>query len=123
MQQGLTDELYQHVHQYYDHPDFTPRERMAAEFAEQFAIDHRGVDVETAVAEQLQPVAQVDVFEVAEVPLIEAADLAEKIKKQSEALAKKAGEEVREHPIAAAAVAAAAVGLLGYAITHTRKPN
>jgi len=52
-----------------------------------------------------------------------AADLSEKIKKQSEALAKKAGEEVREHPVATAAIAAAAVGLLGYAITHTRKPN
>ena len=46
MQQGLTDELYQHVHEYHDHPDFTPRERMAAEFAEQFAIDHRGVSDE-----------------------------------------------------------------------------
>ena len=46
MQQGLTDELYQHVHEYNDHPDFTPRERMAAEFAEQFAIDHRGVSDE-----------------------------------------------------------------------------
>ena len=46
MQQGLTDELYQHVHQYYDHPDFTPRERLAAEFAEQFAIDHLGVSDE-----------------------------------------------------------------------------
>jgi alkylhydroperoxidase family enzyme len=44
MQQGMTDELYQHVHQYHDHPDFTPRERMAAELAEQFAIDHRGID-------------------------------------------------------------------------------
>lgn len=44
MQQGLTDELYQHVHQYHDHPDFTPRERLAAEFAEQFAIDHRMID-------------------------------------------------------------------------------
>ena len=42
----MTDELYQHVHQYHDHPDFTPRERMAAEFAEQFAIDHRGVSDE-----------------------------------------------------------------------------
>jgi ElaB/YqjD/DUF883 family membrane-anchored ribosome-binding protein len=52
-----------------------------------------------------------------------AADLAEKIKKQSESLAKKAGEEVREHPIATAAVAAAAVGLLGHAITHGRKPD
>jgi alkylhydroperoxidase family enzyme len=44
MQQGLSDELYRHVHQYHDHPDFTPRERLAAEFAEQFAIDHRGID-------------------------------------------------------------------------------
>ena len=43
MQQGMTDELYQHVHEYLDHPDFTLRERMAAEFAEQFALDHRGV--------------------------------------------------------------------------------
>jgi alkylhydroperoxidase family enzyme len=41
MQQGMTDELYQHVHEYHDHPDFTARERMAAEFAEQFALDHR----------------------------------------------------------------------------------
>jgi hypothetical protein len=49
-----------------------------------------------------------------------ASELAEQIKKQSEALAKKAGEEVKEHPIATAALAAAAVGLLGYAVTHTR---
>jgi alkylhydroperoxidase family enzyme len=46
MQQGLTEELYQHVHRYHGHPDFTPRERLAAEFAEQFAIDHRGIDDE-----------------------------------------------------------------------------
>ena len=52
-----------------------------------------------------------------------ASDLAEKIKQRSEALAKKAGEEVREHPIATAALAAAAVGLLGFAITHTGKPT
>jgi alkylhydroperoxidase family enzyme len=44
MQQGLTDELYNHVHEYYKNPDFTPREKLAAEFAEQFAIDHRGID-------------------------------------------------------------------------------
>lgn len=50
-----------------------------------------------------------------------ASDLADKIKKRSEALAKKAGEEVKEHPIATAAFAAAAVGLLGYAITHAGK--
>jgi ElaB/YqjD/DUF883 family membrane-anchored ribosome-binding protein len=50
-----------------------------------------------------------------------ASDLAENIRKQSAALAKKAGEEVREHPVATAALAAAAVGLLGYAVTHTRR--
>ncbi len=50
-----------------------------------------------------------------------ASDLAENIRKQSAALAKKAGEEVREHPVATAALAAAAAGLLGYAVTHTRK--
>lgn len=50
-----------------------------------------------------------------------ASDLADNIKKQSAALAKKAGKEVSEHPVATAALAAAAVGLLGYAVTHTRK--
>jgi ElaB/YqjD/DUF883 family membrane-anchored ribosome-binding protein len=49
-----------------------------------------------------------------------ASDLAELIKKQSAIAVKKAGEEVREHPVATAALAAAAVGLLGYAVTHTR---
>jgi alkylhydroperoxidase family enzyme len=43
MQQGLTDELYQHVHEFRDNPEFTIREKLAAEFAEQYAIDHRGI--------------------------------------------------------------------------------
>lgn len=46
MQQGLTDELYQHVNHYHDHPGFTDRERLAAEYAERFAIDHTAVDDE-----------------------------------------------------------------------------
>ncbi len=50
-----------------------------------------------------------------------ASDLAHNIQKQSAALAKKAGKEISEHPVATAALAAAAVGLLGYAVTHTRK--
>jgi ElaB/YqjD/DUF883 family membrane-anchored ribosome-binding protein len=50
-----------------------------------------------------------------------AAELAEQTKKQSESLARKAGEEVREHPIAAAAIAATAAGLVGYALTHRAK--
>jgi len=55
-----------------------------------------------------------------------ASDLAEKIKKRTEALARKAGEEVKEHTIATAAFAAAAVGLLSYAITrggNTTRPT
>jgi ElaB/YqjD/DUF883 family membrane-anchored ribosome-binding protein len=50
-----------------------------------------------------------------------ASALAEKIKTQSTNLAKSAGEEVREHPIATAALAAAAVGLLGYAASQAGK--
>ncbi len=50
-----------------------------------------------------------------------ASKLADSLKKQSMTLAKEAGEEVREHPIATAALAAAAVGLLGFAVSHGRK--
>jgi alkylhydroperoxidase family enzyme len=46
MQQGLSDELYQSVQHYVDHPGFTDRERLAIEYAERFAIDHRSVDDE-----------------------------------------------------------------------------
>ena len=46
MQQGLSDELYQSVQHYVDHPGFTDRERLAIEYAERFAIDHRAVDDE-----------------------------------------------------------------------------
>jgi alkylhydroperoxidase family enzyme len=44
MQQGLTDELYEHVHEFRDNPEFTEREKAAAAFAEQFAIDHTAID-------------------------------------------------------------------------------
>ena len=54
MQQGLTDDLYQQVSQYHTSDDFTPREKLAIEFAEQFAIDHRGVgdDLWSRLSEQ-----------------------------------------------------------------------
>ena len=39
MQQGLDDDLYNAVARYYDSDDFTPREKLAIEYAEQFAID------------------------------------------------------------------------------------
>jgi len=51
-----------------------------------------------------------------------ASELAEQIKNESIELAKKAGHEIKEHPVATAALAAAAVGLLSYAVTHTRQP-
>lgn len=50
-----------------------------------------------------------------------ASKLADSLKQQAGALAKEAGEEVREHPISAAALAAAAVGLLGFALTREHK--
>jgi ElaB/YqjD/DUF883 family membrane-anchored ribosome-binding protein len=70
---------------------------------------HLGADAEDALADAAKKFVHA------------AAELSDKIKTQSETLAKKAGEEVREHPVAAAAMAAAAVGLLGYAVT--RKPK
>lgn len=39
MQQGLDDELYQQVGSYVTNDAFTPREKLAIEYAEQFAID------------------------------------------------------------------------------------
>ncbi|MFM7872175.1 MAG: carboxymuconolactone decarboxylase family protein [Actinomycetota bacterium] len=44
MRQGMDDELYNSVQNYHDNPGFTPRERLAAEYAERFAIDHTSVD-------------------------------------------------------------------------------
>lgn len=44
MRQGLTDDLYQKVSRYYECAEFTTREKLAIEFAEQFAIDHRSID-------------------------------------------------------------------------------
>lgn len=52
-----------------------------------------------------------------------ASELADQLKHQSVIIGRKAGEEIKEHPVAAAALAAAAVGLLGYAVTHTRDPK
>jgi ElaB/YqjD/DUF883 family membrane-anchored ribosome-binding protein len=67
---------------------------------------HLGSDAEDAVADAARDFVHA------------AANLSDKIKAQSEDLAKKAGDEVKEHPVAAAALAAAAVGLLGYAATR-----
>ncbi len=52
MAQGLTDELYNSVQDYRDNPAFTLRERLAAEYAERFAIDH--TDIDDALWKRLQ---------------------------------------------------------------------
>ena len=46
MRDGLTDELYGAVEHSHDHPGFTDRERLAAEYAERFAYDHQRLDDE-----------------------------------------------------------------------------
>ena len=44
MQQGLSDDLYNEVHNYRTNDAFTPREKLAIEFAERFAFDHTSID-------------------------------------------------------------------------------
>ena len=44
MQQGLSDELYNLVDQYAANDAFTPREKLAIEFAEKFGFDHTAID-------------------------------------------------------------------------------
>ncbi len=44
MQQGLSDELYNLVHQYATTDAFTAREKLAIEYAEKFAFDHTSID-------------------------------------------------------------------------------
>ena len=46
----------------------------------------------------------------------------DEVRDQSLAIARKTGEEVRKHPIAAAAIAVAAFGLIGYVVSQTMKP-
>jgi alkylhydroperoxidase family enzyme len=44
MRQGLSDDLYNAVAEYRTDERFTPREKLAIEFAEWFAIDHTAID-------------------------------------------------------------------------------
>ena len=45
-EQGVTAELYAHVHEALDRDDYSEREKLAIEFAERFALDHQGIDDE-----------------------------------------------------------------------------
>ncbi|WP_051062839.1 carboxymuconolactone decarboxylase family protein [Ilumatobacter nonamiensis] len=40
----MSDELYAAVEDFRNHAEFTEREKVAAAFAEQFAIDHTAID-------------------------------------------------------------------------------
>ena len=41
---GVTDEAYEHLHEYRTYPGYTDRQRLAIEYAERFALDHQGID-------------------------------------------------------------------------------
>jgi AhpD family alkylhydroperoxidase len=43
---GVTDDVYAHVSQWRTWPGYTDRQRLAIEFAERFATDHRAIDDE-----------------------------------------------------------------------------
>lgn len=41
---GVDEELYEHLDEYRTDPRYTERQRLAIEYAERFAADHRGID-------------------------------------------------------------------------------
>ena len=43
-EQGVTEDLYAHVAQHRDHPEYSDAERVAIEYAERFALDHLSID-------------------------------------------------------------------------------
>jgi AhpD family alkylhydroperoxidase len=44
LEAGVTEELYEHVGEAATWPGYTSRQRLAVEYAERFATDHRGID-------------------------------------------------------------------------------
>ncbi len=42
--QGVTEELYAHVAEHRTHAEYSDQERVAIEYAELFALDHRSID-------------------------------------------------------------------------------
>lgn len=98
----------------------TPADRMAADLTEGYDDVTRGL---ARMTKHLGADAGDAVTQAAADFVRSASSLAEEIRKQAQVLANHTGREIREHPVASAAIAAAAVGLLGYAITHTRHPK
>lgn len=69
---------------------------------------HLGADASSAVAASANALVAA------------ATDFADRVKSESGAVSKRVREEVREHPIATATIAAALAGVLGYAAAHAR---
>ncbi len=43
---GVADDLYEHLDEYETYPGYSDRQRLAIEYAERFATDHRAIDDE-----------------------------------------------------------------------------
>jgi AhpD family alkylhydroperoxidase len=41
---GVTEDAYEHLHEYRTYPGYSDRQRLAIEYAERFATDHQGID-------------------------------------------------------------------------------
>jgi len=41
---GVTEDLYEHLHEYQSYPGYSERQRLAIEYAERFADDHHSID-------------------------------------------------------------------------------
>lgn len=44
LEAGVSEEMYEHVHEAATYPGYTDRQRLAIEYAERMALDHRGID-------------------------------------------------------------------------------
>jgi AhpD family alkylhydroperoxidase len=44
LEAGVSEELYEHVHEAATYPGYSDRQRLAVEYAERMATDHRGID-------------------------------------------------------------------------------
>jgi AhpD family alkylhydroperoxidase len=44
LEAGVTEDLYEHVADAATYPGYTDRQRLAVEYAERYATDHRGID-------------------------------------------------------------------------------
>ncbi len=48
-EQGVTEQMYAHVADHRDHPEYSAAEQLAIEYAERFALDHLAIDDELFV--------------------------------------------------------------------------